>query len=187
MARNRKWQKAGGKEKVEQKNEGRNYEERKWRKKRKTEGGGGLPCSPLTSKSHGNARSPAPTPSNQMHTLSQVCFNTLHAHNHVSNSAVNNWLPCLPLMALLQVDLYSTFFFSFLVLGLFFDEHTFNQNRSLRNMCARRWHAVDELLGHGITRSESNWIECKIVLSLQEMISVNTSTATDVLDHNIMR
>lgn len=143
-----------------------------------------MPCSPLTSKSHGNARSPAPTPSNQMHSLSQVCFNTLHPHNCVSNSAVNNWLSCLPLMALLQV--YSTFF-SFLVLSLSFDEHTFNQNRSLRKMCARRWHAADELLGHDITRSESNWIECQIVLSLQELISVYTSTATDVLDHNIMR
>lgn len=70
------------------------------------------PCSLLTSKSHRNARSPAMAPSNQTHTLSQACFNTLHAHNRVSNSAVNNWLPCLSLMALLQVYLFFHSLFS---------------------------------------------------------------------------
>lgn len=64
-------------------------------------------CTSHTSKSHRNARSPVLAPSNKTHTLSQECFNTLHAHNHVSNRAVNNWLSCLPLMALLQV--YSLF------------------------------------------------------------------------------
>lgn len=141
-----------------------------------------VPNSPLTSKSHGNARSPAPAPSNQIHTLSQVCFNTLHAHNHVaSNSAVNNWLSFLPLMALLQVCL-CFFFFSFRALILSFDDHTFNKNRFLKNACACRWHAPDEFLGHHNIRGKL--IQCKIV---QQIKSVYTNTAPKILAHDIMR
>lgn len=83
---------ARGKEKVEQmvKKESVKREKRsEGRWKRKVEGRR-KHCFLLTSKSHGNARSPARAPSNQTHTLSQACFNTLHAHNRVSNSAVNN-------------------------------------------------------------------------------------------------
>lgn len=74
--------------------------------------------------------------------------------------------------------------------SLSFDDHTFNKNRNTfpwRNVCASRWHASKEFLGHDITRSQSNWIQCKIVLSLQKLKSIYTNTPPDILEHNIMR
>lgn len=111
------------------------------------------------------------------------CASTHYMHITVSPTALSttDFTACLWWLC------YRFTFFPFLALALFFDDHTFNKNRSLTKACACRWHAADEFLRHDITRSEANWIECKIVLSLQQLKQEYTNTATDIQDHNIMR
>lgn len=126
-----------------------------------------VPCVPFTFKSHWNARSPAPAPSNQTHILSQACFNTLNAHNCVSISPVNNWISCLLWW------LCNRYSFLFLVLSQSYDDQTFNKNTSLKNVCASQWHVADDCLGHDITRSVGTFI--KLYLKKLKLIHTNTA------------
>lgn len=80
--------------------------------------------------------------------------------------------------------------FSFLVLSLSFDDHTFNKTDSSR-LCA----PVDDIqlinfrdmTSQDIT-SEGNWMQCHYrKLSLQKLKLAYTNTAADILDHNIIR